>query len=652
MYGLALAFLALAGGAQAQGSVLLVGGGSEAPGAYAWFVDHAPSKRVVVLDYTSDPGTSITGRLADEGATVTYLAIASEAEANDPANRDAVLAADGVFLPGGDQWRYVSRWKGTLIEEALQTVFDRGGVLGGTSAGAAVLSEVVFDARRGSVSSREALLVPTTPDLSLTDDFLSVLPGTLADTHFDERGRLGRLLAMLARYHADEGRWVTGIGLSYGTALAVTPDGVGEVLGGGAVTLLYPTDRTEATVEPAHSLSLSDVRLVQLTEGYRVEVSNGTVVGGPGTGESYAAVPFEAPAFPLVLDGSGDADAWLAAGGSVGQLQSRLPPDALVCVVSRPDAAPASAVASAMADSGQPVLAVGLDAGSQGDAGLADAVRDCEAQVWVANDLSEIAALADAGTAVGAALRGRLAAGVPALMLGTDARAVGQVSILNTESRCDASYRGALDLAPGLNLTGGLVVMPLAFDVDRCHWENQVTGLAWGLAQSRASYGVLLGDGSTLAVEGSTVTMEGAMPTLVLDARSVDLVDYPARRNNPALVGAFVHVVADGESFDFASAPTASEPGAEGATTGDLLVHPNPTTGRAALRFDVGTGGAAALALYDLVGREVLRRDLGVLAAGEARVTLDLRGLPASLYVVRVRVGAAVWHQRVTLGAR
>ncbi len=644
-----LPVVVLTGGARAQGSLLLVGGGSEAPGGYAWFIDHAPNNRVVVLDYADNPDSSIPGRLADEGAEVTYLPISSRVEADDPANRDAVLAADGVFLPGGDQWRYISRWKGTLIEEALQSVFDRGGVLGGTSAGAMVLSGVVFDAQNGSFSSREALLDPTTSYISLTDDFLSVLPDALVDTHFDERGRLGRLLAMLANYHAASGRWVTGIGLAYGTALAVTPDGVGEVLGGGTVALLYPTDRTGARVEAGQPLSLSDLRLVQLSEEYRADVSTGEVVEAPDTAEPFMSVPFVAPTFPAVLDGSSEPDVWLAAGGSVETLGERVGPEALMCVVSLPGAAEADAVAVALAAAGRPVLRVGLDAESQDDSNLASAVGACEAQVWVGNELDEVAGYAGPGTAVGSALRDRLAASTPALFLGTDARTVGLMSVLNTENRCDASYQGSLELEPALHLISGLTVMPLAFDTSSCHWENQITGMMWGVAQSRSAYGVLLAEGSTFGFEAGVATMMGAVPALILDARAVETVDYPVRRNNPTLVNAFLHVLADGEAFDFASPLTVSEPVAEAQRKPRLVAYPNPTTGPASLLFDAGPGGPTTVAVYDVLGREVIRRDLGRLPAGEARAALDLSGLSGGVYIIRLRMGAAVQHRAITL---
>ena len=644
-----LLLVLLAASASAQGSVVVVGGGSEAPGAYAWFVDHAPNRTVVVLDYEDAPNTSIVPRLIEEGAAATYLAVTSRDQANDPANRDAVLAADGVFLPGGDQWRYINRWKGTLVEEALQAVFDRGGVLGGTSAGAAVLSEIVFDARRGSIDSREVLLVPTSRDISLTDDFLDVLPGVLADTHFDERGRLGRLLAMLASYHQASGRWVTGVGLAYGTALAVGPDGVGTVFGGGPVTFLYPTERTRARVEPDQPLSLSNVRFLQLTDGSQVEVATGLVVEAPPTAEPFTPVPFRAPPFRAVLDGSADADAWLASGGSVSAFRAALSPSALVCVVSGPGAPIAATVVGAFTDAGQPVTLVGLDAASQDDAALAATARQCDAEVWVANDLRVLADVAAPTTAVGAALRDQLDGGAPALFLGSDARAVGQAGVTNAESRCDTSFQGSLILTPGLSLMDGLFVMPIGFETTTCHWENQIDGLMWGVAKTGASFGVLLADGSTLTFDGDAATMRGAVPALVLDARPVETVAYPVRRNNAALIEGEIHVVADGGTFDFFSAPTASEPTPDASPGRGLLVYPNPTAGPVSVVLDAPTGGQAEATVFDVLGREVASSRLGGLVGNDARVGLDLSGLQPGVYLVRVRVGGVVRHGQVTV---
>lgn len=282
---LGLILLLFSGPTSAQGRLLLLGGGRAVPEATAWFVARSDSS-VVVLDYEKAPGQSILQHLENAGATVTYLPIPSAAATTLPSNAAAIRAAGGVFLPGGDQAEYVAIWQGTPIAEAIREVYTRGGIVGGTSAGAMVLSEVVFDARLGSFSSEQGLRDPLAPVLSITDDFLGLVGNTLIDTHFSERNRLGRLLALLANYHARTGRWVQGLGIDEGTAVAVDTSGVAEVMGTGAVTVLRPDANAASTVESGEPLALFPVSGARFTDGFRFHLATGVLVEAPGAGET------------------------------------------------------------------------------------------------------------------------------------------------------------------------------------------------------------------------------------------------------------------------------------------------------------------------------------------------------------------------------
>lgn len=142
----------LAGRAGAQGSVLLVGGGSEeyndwSDRPYRWLVEQAPNRNILILHYAT-ASTFLPAYFQWLGAAgASNLVIPTTEAANDSANYRAILAADGLFLRGGDQWEYVRLWKGTLAQRAIRAVFLRGGVVGGTSAGLAVLTDLVFNSR-------------------------------------------------------------------------------------------------------------------------------------------------------------------------------------------------------------------------------------------------------------------------------------------------------------------------------------------------------------------------------------------------------------------------------------------------------------------------------------------------------------------------
>ncbi len=130
--------------------------------------------------------------------------------------------ADAVFWAGGAQNQYVAL-QGPLME-AVQRVPERGGGLGGTSAGATLMGEVIYDAVSAgdfNVSTRAAVADPLTSRISFTEGLFNLLPGVLVDTHFGEGNRFGRLAAFLANHqvsHPDRAP-LLGVGVDAGAAL-------------------------------------------------------------------------------------------------------------------------------------------------------------------------------------------------------------------------------------------------------------------------------------------------------------------------------------------------------------------------------------------------------------------------------------------------
>ena len=263
----------------AQGSVLLVGGGSEnyndwSDAPYRWLVTHAPNRKIAVLHY-SDTTTWFSGYFPWlSPCTVSNRQITSTTQANDSATYRFILQHDGIFLRGGDQAQYVRFWKGTLTQQALKEVFQRGGVIGGTSAGEMVLSDVAYT---GGNSDNGALLRTPTGSITLVDDFLSLVPAVLAESHTNERGRLGRLPAFLARYRDASGRSITGIGVDANSALGVGANGIAEVFGGSAVSFLRWTTGTQYVIEPGKPFSLRNMLFDQLLPGSTIDLKTGSI---------------------------------------------------------------------------------------------------------------------------------------------------------------------------------------------------------------------------------------------------------------------------------------------------------------------------------------------------------------------------------------
>ena len=141
---------------------------------------------------------------------------------------ERIRNAEALWIAGGDQSDYVNFWKGTPVEDAINAMAARRAPIGGTSAGTAVMSEFVYSAMSAkSLTSSVALADPFSRDLTLDRDFLMLpkLNGLITDQHLQERDRMGRTVAFLARLVTDGWTAQAGaIAADRETALIVDPD--------------------------------------------------------------------------------------------------------------------------------------------------------------------------------------------------------------------------------------------------------------------------------------------------------------------------------------------------------------------------------------------------------------------------------------------
>jgi len=300
---------------RAAGYICAEGGGGLAKGRWAesvfdWMMQHGGARRVVVLGYHLDPDESVERIFGKAGAaSVTHLVVADRRAAHADATADALAEADIIWMRGGDQSKYVRHWRGTKTEEGIRAVYDRGGVIGGTSAGAAVLGEVIYDAFNGSLTSAEALANPYHPVLTLSVDFLNLTPGVLFDTHFTERGRLGRLAVMLARRYEDAQQDLIGVGLDYRTALCVHPDLRAEVRGEGTVTFIHRTEQTQQIIQRGRQPAITDLAYTQLTAGDQYDLRGRAVIRSPVSSRLEPGRARTPPRFSACqIDGSNEED--------------------------------------------------------------------------------------------------------------------------------------------------------------------------------------------------------------------------------------------------------------------------------------------------------------------------------------------------------
>lgn len=125
--------------------------------------------------------------------------------ASDPFVIQVISNAEALFIAGGDQSKYVRYWQNTPVQDAINHVVTKPAPVGGTSAGMAILGEFVYSAMTESVTTESGLGDPYNADLTLARDFLDIpwMKNIITDQHLQERNRIGRTIAFLARLVED-----------------------------------------------------------------------------------------------------------------------------------------------------------------------------------------------------------------------------------------------------------------------------------------------------------------------------------------------------------------------------------------------------------------------------------------------------------------
>lgn len=219
-----------------SGGLLLMGGGDRNVDAMKWFFNKAGRGHIVVISasYGKEIGQEFYHDIGGIQSTEIFV-FHARSQSTNKAILKRLRKADGIFIAGGDQARYVRFWRGTPVGDILNAHVAAGKPLAGTSAGLAIQGEKLYGAMDdGSLRSPEALADPFGPANTIEGDFLHFpqLKGIVTDTHFKERDRLGRLFAFLAKAQVDrpaDQPAMLGLGVDESAALAVEPDGTGRI---------------------------------------------------------------------------------------------------------------------------------------------------------------------------------------------------------------------------------------------------------------------------------------------------------------------------------------------------------------------------------------------------------------------------------------
>lgn len=244
-----------------KGALVIVGGGSmEGTGILEKFIELAggPTKKFVIVPTAG-------GNRRQDGAIQAYkeedvvqpwlkrgITNVKMLHTHDPKVADTeafvqdLRSADAVWFNGGRQWNIVDSYANTLTYREFHKVLERGGVIGGSSAGATIQGEYLV---RGDTSGAEVMMT-TEPGHQEAFKFLR---GTAIDQHINTRNRWDHLVPVIQKLPK-----LLGIGLSEGTAIVVKQDTF-EVIGKWKVAVHDNTRLYQAWEKPYFVLSAGDV---------------------------------------------------------------------------------------------------------------------------------------------------------------------------------------------------------------------------------------------------------------------------------------------------------------------------------------------------------------------------------------------------------
>lgn len=614
----------------AQGYLMLSGGSGETEGGwsdlpYSKVVEYAANKKIAVISYSVESAW-IPDYFKSLGAVYARnFYIPDFQTANSQLTYDSLITYDGIFLKGGDQSVYYESYLNSKTRQALQEIFDRGGVLSGTSAGMAILSPVVFTAQGATIYPASAAANPYTSQITLKDDFLATLENPyIFDTHFVQRGRMARLAAFMANWYRKTGQKATGIGVDDRTALFIEPSGIATAYGTAAVNFYFPPVDNLPFDTTISMLRTGEMRTAQLLHGCSVDLNSLNV-----TGFTEYIIPIkkaETTFATLLFSGSDQVPE--------GALQhfvsiTGLPSDTVLIITGNNQTlANSLKVSLQQLGANHVYIKQGL-ASNQEDPEFAGLIKNSVKFLFTGNEYNTFMAFMR-GNGNGKYLNSKIRSYTTiSFFAGDNARFAGK-TVVNNYMENAASYYGELEFSPGLALLETTVIMPNTY-LNSDIYENTISGLPYAMLLDSLAYGLYL-TGNNFASysidnqgKSHLKSLGGSIPVILMSNHGcvAGFANQGPNTNNRNVAG-FSNMglwfLAPGDSLQLGTAENFSAPDLMEVST---RVFPNPSKG--IIRIELEKGGYE-LIISSPAGREILKQPF------IRETTLDLSSLNNGLY--------------------
>lgn len=262
---------------QTKGHLLIIGG-VQTPEIEKKFVELAggsDARIIIIPNAGSEPklNSEIEQKtFASLGAKADYILFTHET-ADDEANLKKMEWANAVFFTGGDQSDLTRDMLGTKLLEKVFDIYNNGGTVGGTSAGAAVMSEVMITGNELINKDSSVSFVTIEKGNVEVKRGFGFLTNVIIDQHFLKRKRHNRTISVLIEHPN-----LFGIAIDESTSIIVNPDDTFEVFGNNQVLVYDPTNSKNIREDKNGNLGISNMKLHVLISGDKFDMKTKEVI--------------------------------------------------------------------------------------------------------------------------------------------------------------------------------------------------------------------------------------------------------------------------------------------------------------------------------------------------------------------------------------
>ncbi len=263
--------------AQSKGHLVIIGGvhTTETSKRFIELAGKEQARIIIIPNAGSNPlRNSLLHKQEFEelGAKADYILFTKES-ADADSNLNKMKWANAVYFLGGDQSDLTKDMLGTKLLDLVYDIYYKGGVVGGSSAGAAVMSEVMITGNELLNKDSSSAFISIQKGNIETSKGFGFIKNAIIDQHFLKRKRHNRLITLMC-----ENPNLLGIAIDEATAIVVNPDDTFEVIGDNQVVVYDPTESENIRTDEKGNFGITNMKMHLLINGNKFDMKSKRVI--------------------------------------------------------------------------------------------------------------------------------------------------------------------------------------------------------------------------------------------------------------------------------------------------------------------------------------------------------------------------------------